>query len=50
MERFTSVFAVEDLEGPVTGLLFLLASCILGSWPLEPFPVISCLNRETGID
>jgi hypothetical protein len=23
---------------------------MLDSWPLEPFPMIVCLNRETGID
>lgn len=45
--RFTRVDALED---EVIELLFLLASCIVAPWPLGPFPVMSFLIRDTGID
>ena len=49
-ERFTSVFDVEDLEDGPIGLLILLVSSMLFSWPLDLIPVMSCLSRDTGID
>jgi hypothetical protein len=48
VEDREGTMTVEDLDDEASGLLGTLSSCMVGSWPLDPLPMMRFVMRETG--